>query len=89
MFWHSFGVMRSMGEPKRIEGAGSLMGEQGLGLGEGVFDGIEVGALGRQARAAALNRGAHTRTLVAAGIVHADDVAGPQFAQQGPLDPGF
>ncbi len=51
----------------------------GLEFGKGFFDGIEIGAVGREiahGRAYRFDRDLNARALVRAEIVHDDDVAG-------------
>ena len=62
-----------------------------LELGEGIFDRIEVGTVGRQIvefGAAGLNSLPDARDLVGGQIVHDDDVAWAQGWRQHLLDPG-
>jgi len=40
-----------MGPPEVVDGSGSGFAREGFELGEGLFDGIEVGGVGRQAPA--------------------------------------
>ena len=65
--------------------------QQGLELGEGRFDGIEVGAVGRQvsqARAGGLDRLFDAMDLVSGQIVHDDDVAWSQLGNERLFDIG-
>ena len=64
--------------PKGVSGSGSGLSEQRLEFGEGIFDRIEVGAVGRQEaqpRTRRLDDLAHRSALVAPEIVHDDGVA--------------
>ena len=61
-------------------------------LGEGVLDGVEVGAVGRQqtqAGAGRLDQGLDLRPLVCRQVVHDDDVVGSQFGDEHVLDVGL
>ena len=65
--------------------------QQGLELGEGHFDGIEVGAVRRQvsqARAGGLDRLFDAMDLVSGQIVHDYDVAWPQLGNERLFDIG-
>jgi hypothetical protein len=66
--------------------------EQRFQLGEHLLDGIEIGTIGRQeekVRAGRTDGPAHGVALVAAEIVHDDDVAGLERGHQELLDIGF
>ena len=68
------------------------LSEQGFKLGEHLLDGIEIGTIGRQEekpRADSTDGPAHGMALVAAEIVHDDDVAGLERRHQELLDIGF
>jgi len=63
--------------------------EEGLQLGEGHLDRVEVGAVGRQEAqfgAGPLDGVAHGGGLVGGQVVHDDDVAGPERRHQDLLD---
>ena len=63
----------------------------GLEFREGLFDRVEVRAVGReeaQGRACRLDRFADVSSLVAGQIVHDDDVAGPEFGDEHLADIG-
>ena len=65
--------------------------QQGLELGEGHFDGIEVGAVRRQvaqARAGGLDRLSDAVDLVSGQIVDDHDVAWPQLGNERLFDIG-
>lgn len=64
--------------PCRFDGSFGGFSQQQFELGEHLFDGIEVGAVGRKVEqlcACRPDRGAHGLALVAAEVVHDDDVA--------------
>lgn len=64
--------------PEAIDGALGGLAQEGLQLGEGVFDRVEVGAVRRQiqkARADRFDHGAHLGSFVAGEVVHDDDIA--------------
>lgn len=66
--------------PEAVGGAFSSLPEERLELGEGFLDGVEVGAVGReveQARPNCFDGSPDARALVAAEVVHDDDIAGP------------
>lgn len=72
-----------------IERAWAERAEEGLQFGEGLFDRIEVGAVGRkepQQRADALNRRANLRLFVSGEIVEHHDIAGSQRRDEDLLD---
>ncbi len=78
--------------PKAGDGALAGFSEHGLEAREGLFDGIEVGAVGRkeaQARACILDHSEHRGALVAGEIVHDDDVTGLQFGDEHLADVSF
>lgn len=80
------------GVPEGASGSLGGLAQQRLELGEGLFDGVEVGTVGRevaQVRTRRLDHLAHARPLVARQVVHDDDVAGAQFRDQDLLDIGF
>ncbi len=65
------------GIPKSGDGSGSALSQERFELGEGLLDGIEIGAIGRQVdehRAAGLDRLSHAGDFVAREIVHNHDV---------------
>ena len=75
--------------PGRRYGPFGRVAEQGFELGEDLFNGVEIGGVGRQEA----QRGAHPckgrphgRTLVAAQIVHNDDIARSEGRQQALFD---
>ena len=73
------------------DGSGGGGAQQGLELGEGHFDGIEVGTVRgqvAQARAGGLDRLSDAMDLVSWQIVHDDDVAGPQLGNERLFDIG-
>ena len=74
-----------------IERAGARGAEERLQFGEGQFDRIEVGTVGReksQPGAGLLNRHAYLGLLVGGEIVQHDDIAGTQRRHQDLLDVG-
>jgi len=80
----------------RCQGASTVrsagLSEQRFQLGEHLLDGIEIGTIRRQeekVRADRTNGPAHGVALVAAEIVHDDDVAGLERRHQELLDIGF
>jgi len=62
-------------------GSGSGFAQEGFELGEGLFDGIEVGGVGWHS-ARRLDGFTHALDLVSGAIVHDDDVAGSQARHQ-------
>src|SRR5713226_6224739 len=79
------------GSLKCIEGSGGGLSYMRLELGEGIFDRIEVGTVGRQIvefGAADFNSLPDAGNLVGGQIVHDDDVAMAQGWRQHLLDPG-
>jgi hypothetical protein len=76
------------GVPEVLDG---VCGGLALQLREGVLDRIELGAVGReveQARARILDRRTDAQALVAAEVVHDDDVAWLQLGNQHLIDIG-
>lgn len=76
--------------PCGFDGSFSGLAEQGLELGEDLLDGIEIRAIGRQEEQACAGRTdglAHGLALVAAEIVHDDDIAGFERGHEALLDP--
>ena len=74
-----------------LERAWAERAEEGLQFGEGLFDRIEVGAVGRQKsqeRSSLLNRRADLGLFVGGEIVEHDDVARSQRRHQDLLDVG-
>jgi len=74
-----------------IEVARPRSAQERFQFGEGEFDGVEVGAVGRQeseVRACGLNRGSHLGLFVHRQVVEDDDVAGLQRRHQDLLDVG-
>ena len=74
-----------------VEGARARRAEEGLQFGEGQFNRIEIGAVGRQeseARARLLNGGAHLGLFVDGEVVEHDDVARPQRRHEHLLNVG-
>ena len=74
-----------------VDGTGLGLSEPVLELGEGLFDGIEVWAVGRQEEepgAGGADRLAYGLALVASEIVEDDDVAGLEGRDQELLDIG-
>jgi hypothetical protein len=68
------------------------LSEQGFKLGEHLLDRIEIGTVGRQEekpRADSADGPAHGMALVAAEIVHDDDIAGLERRHEELLDIGF
>ena len=64
--------------PGRLNGAFGRVAEQGFALGADLLNRVEVGGVGRQEAEGGphpLNGGPHGGTLVAAQIVHNDDIA--------------
>jgi len=79
------------GVPEVVDGAGGGLGEEGLELGEGHLDGVEVGAVGRQEAqlgAGGLDGAAHRDGLVGRQVVHNHDVARGQGRRQDLFDIG-
>ena len=77
--------------PGRLNGAFGRVAEQGFKLGEDLFNRVEVGGVGRQEAERGphpLNGGPHGGTLVAAQIVHNDDIARRERWQQTLFDIG-
>jgi hypothetical protein len=75
----------------RIEAARSSGPEEGLQLGEGELDRIEIGTVGREKAEVGpglLDRGAHLGLLVHRQVVHHDDVAAAQRGDQDLFDIG-
>lgn len=78
--------------PGCFDSSFSSLSEQRFQLGEHLLDGIEIGAIGRQEekpRSDSTDGPAHGVTLVAAEIVHDDDVAGLERRHEELLDIGF
>lgn len=68
-----------------------LLAQQGFEFGEGLFDWVQVGAVGRQKEefgAGVADGTPDIRTFMAAQIIHHDDVARPQGWHQCLLNPG-
>ena len=79
-----------LGPQSRDRSFGGLT-QQGLELGEGHFDGIEVRRIGREVqkfRAGRFDQCAHGEDLVNGQVVHDDDVAGYQRRNQELNQPG-
>lgn len=75
--------------PEPAHGSLGGLSEQRLEFGEGVFDWIEVGAVGWEVfelGAGGLYHLAYARPLVARQVVHDDDVAWPQLRHEDPGD---
>jgi hypothetical protein len=75
--------------PEDVYGAGRGGAEQGLELGKGVLDRVQVRAVGRQveqAGAGGRDRRANALDLVGGEVVHHDEIAGAQGRRQGLLD---
>jgi len=69
--------------PEGLEGTGGGFAQQGLELGEELFDGIEVRGIRRQIEqggAGGFDSSAHADDLMRGEIVHHDDVAPTQGA---------
>ena len=80
------------GVPEVIDGAESLASEGGFDLREGLFDGVEVGAVGRQVEGVGVAGGeerSDAGELMGAEVVHDDEVAGPEGGQQNLTEVGF
>ena len=78
--------------PEAVHSPLADLSEHGLELGEGLFDGVEVGAVGReeaQGCACRLDPFAYRCPFVARQVVHDDDVTGPQFRHEHLGDIGF
>ena len=74
-----------------VEGARTRRAQERLQFGEGEFDRIEVGTIGRekaQERTGLLDRHAHVGLLVGGKIVEDDDIARAQRRHQDLLDVG-
>ena len=79
----------SYGGPQVRNGAGGGFAEQRLEFGEGLFDRVEVRAVGRevpQRRARGLDGASHAGALVSRQVVHDDDVARRQRGHENLLD---
>ena len=79
------------GSLESVEGSRGGLAHMRLELGKGIFDRIEIGAVGRQIvefGAAGLNGKPDARDLVGGQIVHNDDIAWAQYGNQHLLDPG-
>ena len=77
--------------PRRLNGACGRVAEQGFKLGEDLFNRVEIGGVRRQEAersAHPLNGGAYGGTLMAAQIVHNNDIAGGERWQQTLFDIG-
>ena len=77
--------------PERRQRAFGGLAEQGLEFGEGGFDRVEVGGIGRQIDEAGpgrFDRLLDAGDLVCGEIVHDDDVARPQRRRQAAADVG-
>ncbi len=77
--------------PEVIDGPGADLAENGFELGEDLFDGIEVRAVGRPVEWGCANRLdglAYAGDFVGGEVVHDDDVALGEGRDQGLLDPG-
>jgi hypothetical protein len=73
------------GVPEAADGSLGGLSQQRLELGEGILDGVEVWAVGReiaQLGTRSLDHLAHAWAFVAGQVVHDDDVATPQFRDQ-------
>lgn len=71
--------------PEAADGALACFSQHGFEAGEGLFDGVEVWAVGReeeQGCAGGFDPLAHGGPFVAGEIVHDDDIAGPEFGHQ-------
>jgi len=65
---------------KGLDGSGGVLADMSLELGEGIFDRVEVGTVGRQVKqggAARLDGTPDAGDLVGRQIVHDHDIAGP------------
>ena len=74
---------------ERVQGSGGSLSQQSFELGEELFDGIEVGAVGRQVSqlgAGSFDCIADAGDLMASEIVHDDDVAWSQDRHEELLD---
>ena len=79
------------GIPKSGDGSGGDLSQERFELGEGLLDGIEIGAIGRQVdehSAARLDRLAYAGDFMAREIVHDDDVAWRQRRSEDLIDIG-
>ena len=79
------------GVPQGLDGAGGGFAQQRLELGEGLFDGIEVGAVRRQITqdgTGGFNSFTHAGDFVGGEIVQHDNVARPQHRHEELLHPG-
>ena len=77
--------------PERVLGPFSSLAQLAFELGEGHFDGIEVGGVGReehQAGSGCFDQGGDFGAFVAGEVVHDDDIAGPQLGHEEPGDIG-
>ena len=80
------------GGPKAFDSSLGGFSQERFQLGEGVFDGIEVRAVGREVeelRARRFDQLAHPRTFVARQVVHDHDIAFAQFGDENFFDVGL
>jgi len=80
------------GMPQLVDGPDGLCAKQGFELGEGHFDGVEIGAVGRQEEdpcSSVADELFHERALVSGQVVHDDDIALVQGWSQMGLDIGL
>jgi len=78
--------------PKALDGSLSSLAQERFQLGEGVFDGVEVWAVGREIeelRAGGFYYLSHIRAFVTWQVIHNDDVALAQFGQENFFDIGL
>ena len=78
--------------PKALDGSLSSLAQERFQLGEGVFDGVEVWAVGREVeelRAGCFYYLSHIRAFVTWQVVHNHDVALAQFGQENFFDVGL
>ena len=77
--------------PEAVDGALCCLAQEGLELGEGVLDGVEVGTVGRQQEKLCPGRFdglAHRGGLVGSEVVHDDDVFGQERGDEDLFDIG-
>ena len=77
------------GAPEAFDGPLGGLSQKRLEFGEGIFDGIEIGTVGREVEKACahgFDQLTHFRPFVAGQIVHDDDVALAQFRDEDLVD---
>ena len=92
LFWCVKITDRSDGLPESVDGSCACLAQMGLEFGEGHFDGIEIGAVGREEEepgAACFEDGLGLFAFVGWQIVEDDHVAWPQCRGELGLDIGL